>query len=97
MKLRYLILLAVALGCRTTPVLVPIAKVGYDGFKEGDNIIAALKAHGIQAVWEGEATVVFPVLVPKGKFANALTLLQTNSLVTSGKVRLYPNIAREVR
>jgi type III secretory pathway lipoprotein EscJ len=76
--------------------LVPIAGVLYDGFKDGDEIIATLKKHGISAAWESEGTVVFPILVPKTEFENAVAILQTNSLVTSGKVRLYPNITREV-
>jgi len=97
MKLRYLIFLAVLFGCRTRPVLVPIASVQYDGFKEAKEIIATLNAHGIRATPEGEGTLVFPILVPKSKFDNALAILRTNSFVISGKVRLYPNITREVK
>jgi type III secretory pathway lipoprotein EscJ len=92
-----LILTSIFLGCRTNPVLVPIARVHYDGFREGDEIIATLKKHGISAAWESEGTVVFPILVSKTEFGNAVVILQTNSLVTSGKVRLYPNITREVK
>jgi type III secretory pathway lipoprotein EscJ len=97
MKLRWLILLGVLSGCCTKPVLVPIASVQYDGFKEGKQIIAALGAHGIRATPEGEATVVFPILVPKNRFERAVSILRTNSLVTSGKVRLYTTIEREVK
>jgi type III secretory pathway lipoprotein EscJ len=77
--------------------LVPIASVHYDGFKEGKEIIATLNAHGIPATPEGEATVAFPILVPKSKFDDALAILRTNSFVISGKVRLYPTINREVK
>jgi type III secretory pathway lipoprotein EscJ len=88
------------LGCSSqphSPVLVPIARVHYDGFREGDEIITTLKAHGIPATWEGEATVVFPILIPKSRFQDATAILQTNSLVPSGKVQLYPIITREVK
>lgn len=96
MRLRCLLLLGVLFGCCTKPVLVPIASVRYDGFNEGREIIATLAAHAIPATPEAEASVVFPILVPKKKFERAVSLLRTNSLVTSGKVRLYTTIEREV-
>ena len=97
LKLRHLILLVALGGCCTKPVLVPVASVHYDGFKEAREIIATLNAHGISATPEGEATVVFPILVPKSKFATAVSILRTNSLVTSEEVRLYTTITREVK
>jgi type III secretory pathway lipoprotein EscJ len=77
--------------------LVPIASVHYDGFREEREIMAILNAHGIPAAPEGEATVVFPILVSKTKFDVAVSILRTNALVTSGKVRLYTTITREVK
>jgi type III secretory pathway lipoprotein EscJ len=91
------ILLGVLAGCCTKPVLVPVAAVHYDGFKDGREIIATLRAEGIPATPEGEATVVFPILVPESKFELAVSILRTNSLVTSGKVRLYTTITRQVK
>jgi len=94
-------LLALALAlccCRSRPdlsVFVPVASVPYDGFKDGDEIIRVLHVHGIIARWAAEATKVFPILVPKLRFQNASAILQTNSLVTSGKVRLYSTITWE--
>jgi type III secretory pathway lipoprotein EscJ len=93
-------LIAMLLGCRSEPskpILVPVARVHYDGFKEGSEIITTLHANGIPATWEGEATVVFPILVPKGSFERSLVMLRTNYLVTTGKVQLHTKITREVR
>ena len=89
MNFRHVILLGMILGCSTKPILVPIASVHYDALKEAKEIIATLKAHGIAATPAREATVVFPILVPKNKFECAVSILRTNSLVSSGKVRLY--------
>ena len=90
MKVRLVIPLAVIIiGCSTKPVMVPIASVHYDGFPEQKEVIEILKSHGIPAVPETDASVVFPILVPKSKFEAAVSLLRTNSLVVSGKVRLY--------
>ena len=91
----HVFLLGMILGCSTQTTLVPIASVHYDGFKEEKQIIATLKAYGIAATPAKEATLVFPILVPKSNFERAVSILRTNSLVTSGKVRLYTSIERE--
>jgi type III secretory pathway lipoprotein EscJ len=77
--------------------MVPVASVHYDGFKDAREIIATLNAHQIPAAPAREATVVFPILVPKSKFELAVSILRTNTLVTSGKVRLYTTITWEAK
>jgi type III secretory pathway lipoprotein EscJ len=89
------ILLMMVVGCSTSPVMVPIVSVHAYGFDGGKEIIAILKSHNISAVPSNDATVVVPILVPKAKFESAVSLLRTNSLVTSGRVRLYTTIRWE--
>jgi type III secretory pathway lipoprotein EscJ len=96
-KVFFFISLLLLIGCSTAPILVPVASVHYDGFEEGREIIATLGAHGIPACPTDEATVVFPILVPKSKFEVAVSILRTNAFVTSGKVRLYTNITWTVK
>ena len=96
MKLQLLLPLTVAIiGCSIRQVMVPIASVHYDGFSEQKEVIALLKTHHFRAVPAGEATVVFPILVPKAKFGAAVSLLRTNSFVLSGRVQLYTTIEWE--
>ena len=87
--------LAILFGCSTKPVFVPVASVHYDGFSEAKEIIATLKAHGIPVHPASEADIVFPILVPKSDFQTAVSILQTNALVASEKVRLYTTIRWE--
>ena len=96
-KLLCFIPLVTLLGCSTAPVLVPIASVQFDRFKEGREIIATLSAHGIAARPAEDATLEFPILVPERKFDAAVSILRTNALVTSGKVRLYTTITWTVK
>src|SRR4051812_42549890 len=95
MNSAHVVLLGMLLGCSTKPVLVPVASVHYDGLKEGKEIVTTLSAPGIAATPAREATLVFPILVPKGKFERAVSILRTNSLVTSGRVQLYTRIEWE--
>jgi len=67
---------------------VPIATVHYDTLRHGREIKTLLIAHGINAETDAETTLVFTIFVPKGRAAEALSLLETNRLVLDGKVRL---------